>query len=70
MRTPTPLPREQFPVTERFNYLNHAGVSPIPIATCQAIEAAARDFALEGGCAVERWVFCGAVPIFSFSRRP
>jgi selenocysteine lyase/cysteine desulfurase len=26
----TPLPRDQFPVTERYRYFDHAGISPIP----------------------------------------
>lgn len=51
----TPLPRDQFPVTEGFTYLNHAGVSPLPAAALTAIDAAARDFALQGSGAVARW---------------
>ncbi len=50
-----PLPREQFPVTDRYCYLNHAGVAPIPLAAADEIRAAAHDFAVEGGVAFERW---------------
>ncbi|HEV3225957.1 MAG TPA: aminotransferase class V-fold PLP-dependent enzyme [Acidimicrobiales bacterium] len=32
----TPLPRDQFPVTERFRYFDHAGVSPIPRVAAEA----------------------------------
>ena len=32
----TPLPREQFPVTERYRYFDHAGVSPIPNVAADA----------------------------------
>ncbi|HEX4819523.1 MAG TPA: aminotransferase class V-fold PLP-dependent enzyme [Acidimicrobiales bacterium] len=32
----TPLPREQFPVTERYRYFDHAGVSPIPKVAADA----------------------------------
>ena len=28
--TAPPLPRDQFPVVERFRYFNHAGVAPLP----------------------------------------
>jgi selenocysteine lyase/cysteine desulfurase len=49
---PTPLPRGQFPVTEHLNYLNHAGVSPLPWLAVEAIESAARGFALRGSGAV------------------
>jgi len=32
----TPLPRDQFPVTERYRYFDHAGVSPIPNVAADA----------------------------------
>ena len=32
----TPLPRDQFPVTERYRYFDHAGVSPIPTVAADA----------------------------------
>jgi selenocysteine lyase/cysteine desulfurase len=32
----TPLPRDQFPVTERYRYFDHAGVAPIPRAGADA----------------------------------
>jgi cysteine desulfurase/selenocysteine lyase len=34
----TPLPREQFPVTECYRYLDHAGVSPIPRVAADAAQ--------------------------------
>ncbi|HVA26546.1 MAG TPA: aminotransferase class V-fold PLP-dependent enzyme [Candidatus Baltobacteraceae bacterium] len=44
----TPLPRSAFAVTERLNYLNHAAVGVLPIATREAIDAFVRAHA-EGG---------------------
>lgn len=35
--------RELFPITKRFNYLNHAAVSPLPLPTLQAVESQIRD---------------------------
>lgn len=52
--TAPPLPRAAFPVTERWTYLNHAGVAPIPAPAAEAIAgyvSAARD---EGGEAYAR----------------
>lgn len=37
-----PLPRDQFVVTDRFTYLNHAGISPLPNASLHAITESAR----------------------------
>lgn len=34
----TPLPRDQFPVTERYRYFDHAGVSPIPRVAADATQ--------------------------------
>ena len=31
-----PIRKAEFPVTERFVYLNHAGVSPIPASSAEA----------------------------------
>jgi cysteine desulfurase/selenocysteine lyase len=50
-----PLPRSQFPVTERFCYLNHAGVSPLPVVAGDAIRAATDDFTNEGINAFDLW---------------
>lgn len=43
-----PLPRDQFPVTDRYCYLNHAGVAPLPQAAADAIGACATDVARAG----------------------
>ena len=43
-----PLPRQQFPVTERWTYLNHAGVSPLPIAAVEALDGYASGAAVGG----------------------
>lgn len=34
----TPLPREQFPVVERYRYFDHAGVAPIPRVGADAVQ--------------------------------
>jgi selenocysteine lyase/cysteine desulfurase len=39
----TPEVRAQFPITKRYNYLNHAAVSPLPTTTVQAVESQLRD---------------------------
>ncbi len=46
-----PLPRRQFPVTERWVYLNHAGVAPLPRAAVEAIDGYARGAADAGSLA-------------------
>jgi selenocysteine lyase/cysteine desulfurase len=51
----TPLPRSQFPVTERYRYFNHAGVSPLPVVVGDAIAAATADFTLHGFKAFDTW---------------
>lgn len=43
-----PLPREQFPVTQGYRYLNHAGVAPLPQVAVDAIAACADDVARAG----------------------
>lgn len=43
-----PLPRDQFPVTERWTYLNHAGVTPLPTAAVEALEGYADRVAAGG----------------------
>ncbi|MDP9420301.1 MAG: aminotransferase class V-fold PLP-dependent enzyme [Actinomycetota bacterium] len=42
------LPRQQFPVTERWVYLNHAGVAPLPVTAVEAIDAYASTAAAGG----------------------
>lgn len=39
----SPHLRELFPITKRFNYLNHAAVSPLPLPTLHAVEAQLTD---------------------------
>ncbi|MBV6509949.1 MAG: Cysteine desulfurase SufS [Acidimicrobiales bacterium] len=41
MEVSPPIPREQFPVTQRYAYLNHAGVAPLPAVTVAAVAAEA-----------------------------
>ncbi|MCX7620926.1 MAG: aminotransferase class V-fold PLP-dependent enzyme [Acidimicrobiales bacterium] len=55
MTASTPLPRTEFPVAERYCYLNHAGVASIPRIAAAAIADAAHDFAANGGLATGRW---------------
>lgn len=50
-----PLPRAQFPVTEKCIYLNHAGVGPLPAVAADVIGEAAAAFRDEGGLAYERY---------------
>jgi cysteine desulfurase/selenocysteine lyase len=51
----TPLPRGQFPVTQKYVYLNHAGVGPLPSVAVEAIAESAAAFRDEGGLAYERF---------------
>jgi selenocysteine lyase/cysteine desulfurase len=39
-----PLPRDQFPVTERRVYVNHAGIGPLPVVATRAIADSAAAF--------------------------
>jgi selenocysteine lyase/cysteine desulfurase len=47
------LPRDEFPVTERCVYLNHASVAPLPRAAAAATAEVAQAFADEGGLAFD-----------------
>lgn len=49
----TPLPRAEFPVTERWAYFNHAGVAPLPRSAVAAMGAYARRVMEEGSRTVE-----------------
>lgn len=49
-----PLPRHQFPITDRLCYLNHAGVGPLPQVAVDAITASSVDYRDEGGRAWAR----------------
>jgi len=48
--------RELFPITKRYNYLNHAAVSPLPLPTLQAIEAQLKDVHENGSLHFNDWV--------------
>jgi selenocysteine lyase/cysteine desulfurase len=48
-----PLHRVDFPVTERWIYLNHAGVAPLPTPAVEAMAGYARRAAAGGSLAVE-----------------
>lgn len=48
-----PLARSDFPVTERWAYLNHAGVAPLPTPTVEAMHDYARGAAAEGSLSGE-----------------
>lgn len=50
-----PLPRCEFPVVERWCYVNHAGVAPLPRRAEAEITAAAHDFTIDGGVAFDQW---------------
>ncbi len=42
---PPPLDRDHFPVTDRYVYLNHAAIAPLPIPAVEAISALAEEMA-------------------------
>ena len=46
-----PLDRGHFPVTERWSYLNHAGIAPLPAPAVEAMGRCASDAAVDGGLA-------------------
>lgn len=50
-----PLPRDQFPVTDRYRYFDHAGVAPMPRVAAEAISTVAQAFVDEGSQAVDAW---------------
>ncbi|MBI2168284.1 MAG: aminotransferase class V-fold PLP-dependent enzyme [Actinobacteria bacterium] len=45
----TPLPRSEFPVTDRWTYLNHAGVAPLPHSAAAAVAAYGAGVEADGG---------------------
>lgn len=51
----TPL-RELFPITKRYNYLNHAAVSPLPLPTLQGVEAQLKDVHENGSVNFRDWL--------------
>lgn len=54
-RSETPLPRDQFPVAERYRYLNHAGVAPLPRCAADAAKEFLDDFVRRGAVRFESW---------------
>ncbi|WP_439621208.1 aminotransferase class V-fold PLP-dependent enzyme [Gemmata sp.] len=50
------LPRDQFPVTERWAFLDHAAVAPLPAPAVAALHAYADSLAHNGIAAVKTWV--------------
>ncbi len=48
---PTPLDRAVFPVTDRWAYLNHAGITPLPAPALDAMHGCATQVAIDGGLA-------------------
>jgi len=48
--------RAEFPVTERFTYLNHAAVAPLPRRTADAIREFAEDACLNGSAHYQAWM--------------
>lgn len=51
-----PQLRELFPITQSFNYLNHAAVSPPPTPTIAAVESQLRDVNANGSLHYREWV--------------
>lgn len=50
-----PIAREQFPVTDRYCYLNHAGVAPLPLVAVEAGREFLDDFLHRGGVGFHAW---------------
>ena len=48
--------RALFPITDSFNYLNHAAVSPPPTPTIEAVESQLRDVNANGSLHYREWV--------------
>jgi selenocysteine lyase/cysteine desulfurase len=48
--------RDEFPVTERFVYLNHAAVAPLPRRTAKAMQDLAEDACLNGSFHYGDWL--------------
>ncbi len=52
----TPELRALFPVTDRYIYLNHAAISPPPLATVRAVEAQLKDVQENGSANYRSWL--------------
>ncbi len=50
------LRREQFPVAERYTYLNHAALGPLPRRTADAVAEFAADYRDRGVMAESKWM--------------
>ena len=48
--------RDLFPITQRYNYLNHAAVSPLPRPTLQAVEGQLKDVQQNGSVNFLDWL--------------
>ncbi len=48
--------RDEFPVTERFTYLNHAAVAPLPRRTANALQQFSEDACLNGSFHYPDWM--------------
>ncbi|HEU4766647.1 MAG TPA: aminotransferase class V-fold PLP-dependent enzyme [Pyrinomonadaceae bacterium] len=48
--------RELFPITERFTYLNHAAVSPLPLPTLAAVKSQLEDVHQHGSVNFQNWL--------------
>ncbi|HEX3187593.1 MAG TPA: aminotransferase class V-fold PLP-dependent enzyme [Pyrinomonadaceae bacterium] len=48
--------RDLFPITRRYNYLNHAAVSPLPLPTVKAVEAQLKDVQENGSVNFQSWI--------------
>jgi selenocysteine lyase/cysteine desulfurase len=55
MADPTPLPRDQFPVSEQLVYLDHAGVAPLPRTAAEAMAACVDAFVSRGRLDLPAW---------------
>jgi cysteine desulfurase/selenocysteine lyase len=53
--TATPLPRDQFPVTGQYCYLNHAGIAPLSRAAVDAGRRFLDDFLYRGSVGFDDW---------------
>ncbi|MCD6351682.1 MAG: aminotransferase class V-fold PLP-dependent enzyme, partial [Armatimonadetes bacterium] len=47
--------RHEFPVRDKYVFLNHAGVAPLPARTARALQDLAQDMAEGGGAYSDRW---------------
>ncbi|HKR61868.1 MAG TPA: aminotransferase class V-fold PLP-dependent enzyme [Pyrinomonadaceae bacterium] len=48
--------RALFPITQTYNYLNHAAVSPPPAPTIAAVESQLRDVSISGSLNYRQWI--------------